>query len=307
MFLEYAVEPRAIGSSWQTFRYVIEKFGFDRGRLISEFPGKWFRLVYEATDALPDAEKKKVVEALNLAKRNKTVKSGRLYDPSIGDWLQNALVQNALVPFHAIIAMENPGAHNHVLEAADLDEQQALMIASQDWLVKRDALALADAMKLLLRTANFVGIVDPFYDPFNTRYQNTLRECLRIVHAANPHAVCEIHYRDREGAPEMDAIEREARVKFGTVIPEGMTIALYRWRERVRGEDFHARYLLTDRGGIRIDAGFSAEGAHQTTDMSLMSYELSQDRRNALSRAGTTYELVEPVLRIARNGDVEYG
>ena len=33
------------------------------------------------------------------------------------------------------------------------------------------------------------------------------------------------------------------------------------------GEDFHSRYLLTDKGGIRIDAGFSAEGDHQTTDM----------------------------------------
>lgn len=38
MLHEYAVEPQAIGSSWERFRYVIEKFGFDRGRLISQFP-----------------------------------------------------------------------------------------------------------------------------------------------------------------------------------------------------------------------------------------------------------------------------
>jgi hypothetical protein len=37
MFFEYAVEPHAIGSNWQNFRYLIEKFGFDRGRLISQF------------------------------------------------------------------------------------------------------------------------------------------------------------------------------------------------------------------------------------------------------------------------------
>ena len=54
MLYEYAVEPRAIGSSWQTFRYVIEKFGFDRGRLISQFPNTWFRLVYDATEAFLD-------------------------------------------------------------------------------------------------------------------------------------------------------------------------------------------------------------------------------------------------------------
>ena len=31
MLHEYAVEPEAIGSDWKTFRYLLEKFGFDRG------------------------------------------------------------------------------------------------------------------------------------------------------------------------------------------------------------------------------------------------------------------------------------
>lgn len=31
MLFEYAVEPQAIGSSWQNFRYLIEKFGFVGG------------------------------------------------------------------------------------------------------------------------------------------------------------------------------------------------------------------------------------------------------------------------------------
>jgi len=48
MLFEYAVEPQAIGSSWQTFLYLIEKFGFDRGRLISRLPGKWEKKVIQA-------------------------------------------------------------------------------------------------------------------------------------------------------------------------------------------------------------------------------------------------------------------
>jgi hypothetical protein len=306
MLYEYAVEPRAIGSSWQTFRYVIEKFGFDRGRLISEFPRNWFRLVYDEIEALPPVEKKRVVEALHLAKRNKTIKSDRNYDPNAGDWLHNALAQNAHSPFHAIIAAENPSAHDQVLPVGELDEQQPLMIASQDSIITRGGLALASAMQLLLRNANAVVIVDPYYDPFSPRYQSTVRECLRIIHAANPRAICEIHHRDRENGPSADVIERDARILFGTVIPQGMTISLYRWEEKAGGEDFHARYLLTDRGGIRVDAGFSAEGEHQTTDVSLMSFELSQQKRSALGRDAVVYELVEPVLQIARNGNVEH-
>ena len=306
MLYEYAVEPRAIGSSWQTFRYVIEKFGFDRGRLISQFPNTWFRLVYDATEAFPPMEKKRIVEALNLAKRNKVVKSGRPYDPGAGDWLHNALAQNAVTPFHAIIALENPGNHDRVLPVDDLDENQPWMAVSQDWVVNRDAPSLAAAMKQMLQSASVVVLVDPYYDPFSPRYQTTLRECLRMVHASNPRTLCEIHHLDREDGPDAEAIERDARAKFGTVIPEGMTITLYRWREKAGGEDFHARYLLTDRGGMRIDAGFSAEGGHQTTDISLMSFELSQQKRTALRRDSDTYELIEPVLQIARSGNVEH-
>ena len=158
----------------------------------------------------------------------------------------------------------------------------------------------------MLQSANAVILVDPFYDPYDSRYQNTLRECLRVVYGANPRTMVEIHYRERGGCPSTDAIERDAKTKFGTVIPEGMTIKLYRWRESVGGEDFHARYLLTDKGGIRVDAGFSAEGEHQTTDVALMSFELSQQKRSALGRDAVVYELVEPVLQITRNGNVEH-
>ena len=85
-----------------------------------------------------------------------------------------------------------------------------------------------------------------------------------------------------------------------------MTVTIYRWRERDGGADFHARYLLTDKGGIRIDAGFSAEGDQQTTDITLMYFDLSQAKMLALVRDSDVFELVEPVLQIASNGYVEH-
>jgi hypothetical protein len=95
-----------------------------------------------------------VVEALNLAKRNKTVRSGRSYDANAGDWLRNALSPNALLPFHAIIAAENPEAHDKVIQVAELDEQQPLMAAPQDSVIRRDAPTLVGAMRLLLQSAS---------------------------------------------------------------------------------------------------------------------------------------------------------
>jgi hypothetical protein len=54
-----------------------------------------------------------------------------------------------------------------------------------------------------------------------------------------------------------------------------------RWREKAGGADFHARYLVTDRG-IRVDVGFSAEGRHQKTDMAIIDFALSVAKIAAL-------------------------
>lgn len=225
---------------------------------------------------------------------------------ALNDWLRNAIAQQAKQPFHAILAAENPDGDECVLIADQVDEANPLMVAPHDCEVVRDAQILAAAMALLLKSGNSILLVDGYYCPFNARYQNTLRECLKIVQTANSRATCEIHHLDLPKSPPAEAIEREAKAKFATVIPQGMTVTIYRWRQKAGGADFPARYLLTDKGGIRVDAGFSAEGGAQKTDMALTDCALAQEKRKALRRDLAVYELVEPVLQIAPTGYVEH-
>ncbi|HEV2570918.1 MAG TPA: hypothetical protein VGU72_04210 [Beijerinckiaceae bacterium] len=304
MLHEYAVEPQAIGSSWEIFRYVIEKFGFDRGRLISQFPKHWFKEVYQAADGLPPLQKKRIEEALNQAKKNKVVRSQRPYNPAAGDWLHNALAEHARSPFRAIIAAQNPVGSAAVLLADELDELLPLMTAPQDSAVVRDAASIATALQQLLWHGSRILFIDPFFDPYRAAYKSTLRECLSRVLAANPGAACEIHYRYHHDKPDNTHLEREAVKLFVGIIPAGMSVTIYCWRQKTGGADFHARYLLTDRGGIGIDAGFSAEGAHQTTDMHLMSFDLSQQRLASFARITTYYDLVAPVITVFADGKV---
>ena len=180
------------------------------------------------------------------------------------------------------------------------------MAVPHDRAVARDAASIAGALKELLRFSSHILFIDPFFDPFGARYKSTFRECLGIIRALNPAAVCEIHYRYHDGKPSPTDLEREAVNLFGSVIPADMSVTIHCWREKNGGADFHARYLLTEKGGIGIDAGFSAEGNHQTTDMHLMSFELSQEKIRAFARAATDYELVGPVLRITSDGHVEH-
>lgn len=192
-----------------------------------------------------------------------------------------------------------------VLLADDLDELQPLMCVPHDCAVPRDAASLSAAMKEMLRFGLRILFVDPFYDPFNACYKSTFRECLGIIRSLNPDASCEIHYRYHDDKPAPDALEREAAHLFPGVVPADMKVTIFCWREKAGGEDFHARYLLTERGGIAVDAGFSAEGNHQTTDMHLMSYDLSQEKLKAFSRGAKYYDLVEPVIRVTGGGQVE--
>ena len=270
MHYEYAVEPQAIGSSWETFRYLIEKFGFDKGRLISQFPKSWFREVYQATDALTPIQKKKVEEALNQAKKNKVVRFKRNFDRSIGSWLDNALAEHQRHPFHAIIASSAPNGAAQVLQADTVDETDPLMNVRHEDDIPRNVAAISAALREFLRFGSRLVFVDPFIDPFNQRQKNMFRELLKTVADLNPGAECEIHYRYHDGKPCNDDLEREASGLFGDVIPLGIRISLFCWREKEGGEDFHARYLLTEKGGARIDAGFDPVGSHQKTDITLM-------------------------------------
>ncbi|MGQ3210895.1 hypothetical protein [Shinella sp.] len=304
MLFEYAVEPQAIGSSWQTFLYLIEKFGFDRGRLISRLPGKWEKKVIQAAKeaGVSDIRMASIIERLKNAK-SVVVDFGRPYDAG-ESWLDNALAEHERAPFHAIIAQHNPGGSATVLPVADLDDRQPLMAVTQDRAVLRESESIAQALSGFLRVGTRILFVDPFFDAYSPRYKSTLRACLAVVKLYNSAAGCEIHYRYHDNKPANAELEREVARLFNGVIPEDMAVSVYCWREKAGGADFHARYLLTDRGGVGIDAGFSAEGGHQTTDMYLMSLLRSQARLTAFEKNATDFELVEPVLEIRSDGSV---
>jgi hypothetical protein len=305
MLFEYAVEPQAIGSSWRNFQFLTSQFGFDRGRLISQFPKAWFKEVYVASEAMKPVERKRLEESLNRAKRSKVVRSRRPYDQALGGWLPNAIAQQATSPFHAIIAEQNPQGHPQVLIIDDLDDNHPLMAAPHTWDVDRVGVAIAGAMRPLLTSATMVLFVDRFFDISKAPYQETLKACLDVIHASSGAGVrCEIHFCDHDQRPPPELIEREARRWIHGVLPAGMSFALFAWKERAGGADFHARYLLTDVGGMNVDAGFSAVGAHQKVQLGLLPLNLAQNRLNALVRNSTAYDLVGPVLEVRSDGTV---
>ena len=307
MLFEYAVEPKAIGASWESFRYLIEKFGFDRGRLISRFPKTWERQVIDTAQrsGMKDIRYKSLVNRLQKAKREALIRSNRKYEPSTGDWLDNALRQHTLEPFHAIIASENRGVKDLILVAEDIDEDTPLMIAPANWEVERVGKVLAEAMSPLLKSAKKILFVDRYFDIREPRDKETLEASLAIIDADGSGSVqCEIHFCDHDKRPSAQFVTENASGWFSGVIPEGLTVLLFSWKEKKGGDDFHARYLLTDRGGMIVDAGFRAVGKHQKVLLTLLDLELCREKLAAFEHDSTEYELIGPILQITSDGGV---
>lgn len=305
MLFEYAVEPEAVGSGWQSFRYLFEKFGFDRGRLISQFPKSWVREVYAASANLKPLERKRIEVSLASGKQSKLMRSGRPFNPALGGWLPNAVAQQDSAPFHAIIASANANGHSSVLVASELDECEPLMEAPQTWQVPRTGVALAGAIRPLLISARTLLFVDRFFNVQASRYKETLKACLDVMHSSGVRSVrCEIHYCDHDSRPSFDVLKRDAPTWLRDVIPAEMSVVLYAWNEKPGGEDFHARNLLTDAGGVSVEAGFSAEGPHQQVQMGLLASDFTQRQIGVFAPTSTVYDLAHPVLEILSDGTV---
>ena len=101
MIREYALQPELL-STWERFRYLSEKFGYDRGRVISRFPKRWEKMVYESLKECRPVEKKRIEVGLKRLKKALHARQGD-WNNNI-TWLRNALEEHERQPFNLIIS-----------------------------------------------------------------------------------------------------------------------------------------------------------------------------------------------------------
>lgn len=289
---EYAVEPAAL-VGWEAFRYLTEKFGFHQGRLISNFPSKWVRELIQACDGLPDVEKKRIVEKLSHPdfKRTRLISGARLYDPA-KEWLINAEEQHDKKPFHAIISRTNPRVHGAVLVASTIDEHTPLMNVPREDKFVRSAAILSKQLRLLLENSREILFVDAHFDPRRPKWRNPLAEWLRVaVKNGNTLARCEYHLANDETKLSAHLFRQACEKWLPGIVPRSLRLKLVRWHERDRGEKFHARYILTEIGGIRIDVGLDEGEPGETTDVSLMDIGIWRNAWNFFQERTSPYDI----------------
>ncbi|TLP45424.1 hypothetical protein FDK21_11720 [Cohaesibacter sp. CAU 1516] len=308
MLSEYAVEPAAIGADWNTFRYLIEKFGADKGRLISRFPNKWERKVIQAAkDAgLSGVKLASVVERLHSG-RHKVAGFNRTYNHETS-WVDNAIREHGHRPFRAIVCGEGAVTCVEALAPDDCFDENAFFNAPISRDVARTSDDIAEALLLIALVADEIDIVDPYFDlrPARGNYTGPLTSLLGKLAAATPTPkVIKVNFRSHDSRPPPNILAQNAPALTNGILPQGYSLELYEWTEVLGGEDLHDRFFLTDVGGLMVGAGLAAVGAGETATFTLLDNTHAQQFRSRFSSNSTVYNRVGSAVRIHDDGSAE--
>ncbi len=295
MINEYAVEPAAV-NNWQDFLHVYEDVGVEHGRLISRFPKEWDSKVIESfkeNPALRDIDRSRIVERLRSLKKNKMARLGRQYDPE-KNWIKNVEAQQGQRPFQAVLTRNKEQNIQNCLNIDELEEAHPLWKVPKDKVVPRKAYELACCARLLLQISREIVIVDPHFDPDKSRFLETFSHMVTFAFEQHAPNRLELHVEDK--GQDDNWWHEKCQKYLPNCLPVGFPVAVYRWRKKPDGDKPHARYVLTELGGIRYDYGLDEwEGDGQTTDVSLLSHSVYERRWWEYQEKTAAFDLVDKI------------
>lgn len=295
MLYEYALDPWCL-SEWETFIRLVEQFGIPYGRLISQFPKAWPRMVHEACRNFTFRQRQIMADKLANLRRLALFRCGRPYDGSRA-WKENAVEQHRTRPFHAIITKSNEENLNFILIAKDIIADTPLWDVKREASVPRTVNDLGAAISPLLKMSNRILFVDKKFEPATRRWQESLRRFIEISLDGRVAAACfEYHLQyDQKNPMTKGEFQEYCERSLSGIIPVRAEIYLFRWDILPQGEGIHARYVLTERGGARIDWGLDAGSDGQTTDVTLLDDALWKQRWNEYQESSKTFELKDKI------------
>jgi hypothetical protein len=264
---EFAVEPTAFENAFQ-LKYVLEKFGFHRGRFIVGFPSKWITLVHDHSLRFPEIEQAKARSLLKKAKEsNLVVNSGELgFEPSL-PWIDNAHhVSMTHNPFNGVIAAKsNSFTYPTVNEVYEMDDD--FFGASNDVRIVGTAENYSRIARRLLQMSHEVAFVDPYLRLERPACEKVVKSFLAIAQQGK----CQnfVFWTREKIAAKAYRCMLEEKYKPSLAPKSTLTVNLV--NDEGSAEKMHARLLLSTLGGLRFDHGFEEFDDGRRVDISLVS------------------------------------
>lgn len=300
MIKEFAIEPEVIANQ-EHFRLLFPDFGVGKGRLIARYPKTWGQDVQTLINRLQTEARLAPVKANAMlsqiyADKHKFLPARRDFDKS-KDWLRNAESprQNGTSrPFDAIIANKNPRNCQAVLGIDDLDKEDPRYKTKVQQKIPRTATHIAGCARLLLAVCEEIQIVDPHFDPNESRFQETVIEIL-AMRANAPQQLKRFEIHTTKRIPFIRQVQEDHyRRNLEKHLPERTNLRVFFWSRKPGGEKLHPRFLLTEFGGLQFDYGIDEwQDADERTIVSLLDHDLWKTLRTDYSEAGSAFA-IEP-------------
>lgn len=272
MFKEYALDPGLL-TNWRDFRYYTEKFGWDRGRLLSEYPKKWKRLVYNAIAEESFINRKRIEESLRQIDDRLIRRRNSPFDPSLANdgslWVRNAVLRHEELTFQAIITDDFGLTGEQLIIGEKMDETHPLMQVDSG-IIYRRANDFAEAAKILLQAGQHLAFVDPYFNPGEDRFSETLSSLLQVA-MRSPYRIdtpgislhTGIGKNDRNDSSvvrnKTNELKRQCEYFLPQILPEDTAIEVFIWLPYEGGERFHNRYIMTELAGLCLGTGVDEE------------------------------------------------
>ena len=315
MILEYAVEPAAIGADWETFIVMIERFGVDKGRLISQWPyrkgEKWISKV--TSEAKKNLDIGDVKISSMKARMRRPVKVADFcrdignYNSDIS-WIDNIEHENSRRPFYLIackdeaVTLEGFTTTNKFIDDPDHSETNS----SCD--VELTSGKISDTLLPVVLISKEVNIVDPYFN-ITLKSRNYLDPLISLFDKLEklkcPAKTIRFHFswEPQSGSENPNIFLENNKSALQQYIPAGYTVELIAWTTRLNGQKFHNRYCLTDLVGLQSGEGFAEENKNTTDTYSLLSNSDRLDLLKMFSDDSQVYDQAGKLRITSSNGN----
>jgi hypothetical protein len=296
MYYEYAVDPASF-DSWQTTRYLLDAFGFDKGRLICEFPRGWKAEVYkQLPSTLREIERERIVERLKLLPREILMRRPGVAFNATNPWLKNALAEHTRCAFKAVLSPGKGAETDDVLDPREVDATNARWSVPPAETLPREVSTVVARLRPLLQQASAIRVVDPYFHPKGALKVQFLHA---IVRATAPNAAIEVYLKEGVSGEPAQSLCAMVNARLPEQIPAGRSVEIVVWRERPGGERFHNRFLLTNVGGVQFGDGLEQGVGQQVDRVSRLG---DRECEEYLRRYGTSSTAFEFVCRTTVRG-----
>lgn len=299
MIREYALEPEMVATWGDLYRarFYLREFGFEQGRLVSQYPKKWTKKVWDAFDSADENDKRRLTELLVQLKKAMIKRKNCEWSGTSEGWLSNALVEHNRYPFSALMVKNNPGTDEERL----IVESSLSVAPCYGWdnphglPVKRNAQEMLNSVGVLLSHCRWVKFVDPYLCQCRHNYKLSMTTFFQSLATQEPIGQpenIEIH-TSGDGASE-----EYLKEFYGQILPCGLEAILYRWKEKAGGQGLHNRYILTDIGGVSFLHGLDCGEDGETDDVNRLDVKQYMLRCGQYNPTASAFEHSDPPIVI---------